>query len=345
VDLAGVQAALERAVEETPIPGCAAAVGSVGGREEVLCVGAVEPGGEAVAPHTWYDLASLTKVLCTTSLLLEQIEAGRLDPQRPLRELLPEVAWPQPAPSLGNTTVAALASHTSGLPAWEPLYLYGPDRRTLLERVLQTPLGSTRGSVVYSDLGYIVLGHLLERHAGSPLATLGERLFVRLDLADGLGFRPAGSVAPTEHCPWRDRRLRGEVHDENAAALGGAAGHAGLFGTVLGVAGFLRALLEGRIHSALALEYLAREVGRSPDGERRGFGWVLAFEGWSGGDFASPRAIGHTGFTGTGAWLDLERGTYTVLLTNRVYAGRQVETGIRWLRRAFNHAAAATFRT
>jgi CubicO group peptidase (beta-lactamase class C family) len=137
--------------------------------------------------------------------------------------------------------------------------------------------------------------------------------------------------------------MRGEVHDENAFALGGVAGHAGLFGTLRGVCGYARALLTCRLHPAPVLAYLSHELARAdpPDAERRGFGWVLMHPGWSGSDLMSARSIGHTGFTGTGMWIDLERGRYTVLLTNRVYPSRHVESGIIALRRAFNHAAHA----
>jgi CubicO group peptidase (beta-lactamase class C family) len=339
---------VERAIAGGPIPGAAAAVD-----DQTACFGATEspertegaPGTRpAVSADTWYDLASLTKVLCTVPLLLGRIAEGRLDPAAPLRELLPEVAWMQPSPSLADARLIELVTHTSGLPAWEPLYTLGLDRATLLARVLQTPLGDTRGQVLYSDLGYIVLGHLLERHGGAPLDEPAAALYGRLGLGDQLAFRPGvdrGRCAPTERCPWRGRLLRGEVHDENAAAMGGVSGHAGLFGTLRGVVGFARALLEGRLFSEPVVAYLAREQARGPDGERRGFGWMLAHPGWSGGDLAGPRTVGHTGFTGTGLWIDLDRGRRTVLLTNRVHPSRHVDSGIDGLRRAFNHAAFA----
>ncbi|HEY3109278.1 MAG TPA: serine hydrolase domain-containing protein [Chloroflexota bacterium] len=328
---------VERAIEAGPIPGAAAAVD-----EQSACVGATEPGGPAVSGDTWYDLASLTKVLCTVPLLLERIAEGRLDPSAPLRELLPETAWLQPSPSLADARPIELATHTSGLAAWEPLYTLGRDRATLLAGLLQAPIGDTRGQILYSDLGYILLGHLLERRGGTPLEEQAAALYARLGLADQLAFRVAPErCAPTEHCPWRGRVLRGEVHDENAAALGGVSGHAGLFGTLAGVVGFARALVERRLCPEPVLAYLAREHARGADGERRGFGWVLAHPGWSGGDLAGPRTIGHTGFTGTGLWIDLDRGRRTVLLTNRVHPSRHVDSGIVRLRRAFNHAAFA----
>jgi CubicO group peptidase (beta-lactamase class C family) len=117
------------------------------------------------------------------------------------------------------------------------------------------------------------------------------------------------------------------------------AGHAGLFGTLEGVNGYARAVLDGRLHGPSVLAYVSSEHARG-EGERRGFGWMLMHPGWSGGDWLSSRSIGHTGFTGTGVWIDLDRGHSSVLLTNRVHPSRHRESGITRLRRAFNHAAA-----
>jgi CubicO group peptidase (beta-lactamase class C family) len=343
VDLAfGV---IERAIARGPIPGAAAAIGDRAD-ERLACFGRTEADGAAVTPDTWYDLASLTKVLCTAPLVLDAIAAGRLDPQAPLRDVLSEIAWLQERPNLGDATVLQLATHSSGLPAWQPLYTLGLDRTTLFARLLHTPLERSAGRIVYSDLGFMLLAYVLERVLGSPLEVLGHGLFARVGLDSSLAFTPpvGAPIAPTENDPWRSRVLRGEVHDENASALGGVAGHAGLFGTLRGVCGYARALLACRLHSAAVLEYLSREHARAepPDQERRGFGWVLMHPGWSGGDLMSPRSIGHTGFTGTGVWIDLERGRYTVLLTNRVHPSRHVESGIVALRRSFNHAAHGT---
>jgi CubicO group peptidase (beta-lactamase class C family) len=333
---------VERAIAGGPIPGAAAAIGDRAD-ERMACFGRTEADGAAVTPDTWYDLASLTKVLCTVPLVLDAVASGRLDPEAPLRDVLPEIAWLQERPSLGEATVLQLATHTSGLPAWQPLYTLGLDRPTLFARLLHTPLERAPGQIVYSDLGFILLGHILERVLATSLDLLAQRLFARAGLDGSLAFRPpAGApIAPTENDPWRLRVLRGEVHDENAAVLGGVAGHAGLFGTLRGVCGYARALLACRLHSGSVLEFVSREHARAepPERERRGFGWVLMHPGWSGGDFMSPRSIGHTGFTGTGVWIDLERGRYSVLLTNRVHPSRHVESGIIGLRRAFNHAA------
>lgn len=338
-------APVERAIGEGPIPGAAAAVGD-GADDRIACFGRTEAGGGAVTPETWYDLASLTKVLCTVPLVLDAIASGRLDPQAPLRNVLPEIAWLQDRPNLGDATVLQLATHTSGLPAWQPLYTLGLDRATLLARLLHTRLECAPGRIVYSDLGFMLLGHLLERLHGKRLDALARDLFARVGLDGALAFAapPDAPIAPTEECPWRSRLLRGEVHDENASVFGGVAGHAGLFGTLRGVCGYARALLLCRLHPSAVMTYLSHEHARSDDPsdlERRGFGWSLMTPGWSGGDLISPRSIGHTGFTGTGLWIDLERGRYSVLLTNRVHPSRHVESGIVGLRRAFNHAAHA----
>jgi CubicO group peptidase (beta-lactamase class C family) len=335
---------IDRAVASGSLYGAAAAIGD-GSKFRMACFGRIEADGAAVTPDTWFDLASLTKVLSTVALCLDAIAQGRLDPQAPLRDVLPEVAWLQDRPNLGDATVLQLATHTSGLPAWQPLYTLGLDRATLLARVLHTPLRRPPGVIEYSDLGFILLGHALERCCGQPLEVLARALFARVGLDGAIGFRPPAEapIAPTEQCPWRSRMLRGEVHDENAAALGGVAGHAGLFGTLRGVAAYAQAVLEYRLHSTAVLTYLSQEHARAPlpDLERRGFGWVLRHPGWSGGDLMSERSIGHTGFTGTGIWIDLERGRYSVLLTNRVHPSRHIETNIAGLRRAFNHAVHA----
>src|SRR5579871_4997984 len=222
-------APVERAIARGPIPGAAAAVGDRDD-ERLACFGRIEAEGPAVTPDTWYDMASLTKVLATVPLVLDAIACGRLDPQAPLRDVLPEIAWLQDRPNLGDATILRLATHTSGLPAWQPLYTLGLDRPTLLARLLHTPLERPPGTIVYSDLGFLLLGYILERVFEQPLDALARSLLARVGVAGALAFSPPADapVAPTEQCPWRLRMLRGEVHDENASALGGVAGHAGL---------------------------------------------------------------------------------------------------------------------
>src|SRR6266511_4340868 len=288
---------VEQAIARGPIPGAAAAVGDAE-HEDRACFGVLEPGGARVTEDTWYDLASLTKVLVTMPLCLEWIASGRLDPRAAVRDLLPEVAWLQGQPNLGDATVLQLATHTSGLAAWEPLYTLGLDRATLLARVLYTAITGQPGAIVYSDLGIIVLGHILERLSGCRIDQLAHDLFSRLSLAEELAYE---------------------------------------------VSAYAGALLECRVHPPALMEYLSQEHAHAApsDLERRGFGWVLMHPGWSGGDLISARSSGHTGFTGTGLWIDLEHRRYSVLLSNCVHPSRHVESGIVGLRRAFNHAAHA----
>ncbi len=322
------RALLEEAVAAGAIPGAVLGAVRAGGEREVVAVGrmALVPRSEPARADAYYDLASLTKVLFTVREILRAAEAGKLDLDDPLRRHLPEAAWLQPEPNFAGKTLRELLTHTAGLPAWAPLYTWGAGEE-LKARVLQEPWPI--GAPVYSDLGYILLGIALERVWGKPLTGF--------DLPSGLTWAPPlEGAAPTERCPWRGRVLRGEVHDENAYALGGAAGHAGLFGTADGVLDQLEAILEGSWLSAAALAEMAR-----PHTAERALGWSRRHPGWSGGTLASPSALGHTGFTGTGAWLDPERGVGWVLLSNRVHPTRHRENALLWLRPRVGNAILA----
>jgi CubicO group peptidase (beta-lactamase class C family) len=175
------------------------------------------------------------------------------------------------------------------------------------------------GAAVYSDINFMLLGIAIERLTG---AALPDWL-----LGEGLAFAPKGPAVATERCTWRGCVLRGEVHDENAFALGGAAGHAGLFGTVDGVLDFARGLLDGSGASPAALSAM-----RDRQNGDRTCGWERRFAGWQGGDACSDETIGHTGFTGTGLWIDFERGLGWTLLTNRVHPTRHGAMDIFTLR-------------
>ena len=322
------RALLAEAVEGGLLPGAVLGAVTADGRREVAAVGrlALLPAPEPARKDAYYDLASLTKVLFTLREVLRAAEEGLLDLDDPLKRHLPEAAWLQPEPNWAGKTLRELLTHTAGLPAWAPLYTWGEGER-LKARVLQEPW--PLGEPVYSDLGYVLLGLLLEHIRKRPLA--------RFDLPGGLTWAPPPEdTAPTERCPWRGRLLRGEVHDENAFALGGAAGHAGLFGTASGVLDQLEAILRGTWLSKAALAEMAR-----PHTEERALGWSRKHPGWSGGSLASERSLGHTGFTGTGAWLDLERGVGWVLLANRVHPTRHRENALLWLRPRVGNAILA----
>jgi CubicO group peptidase (beta-lactamase class C family) len=177
------------------------------------------------------------------------------------------------------------------------------------------------GATVYSDINYILLGLALERLHGLALP--------EIEAGPGFSFHPdPQDCAATERCRWRGRVLRGEVHDENAAALGGAAGHAGLFGTADAILDFVADLAGGRLLGGNSVDEM-----RQRQTATRTIGWEAANPGWSGGDRCSDDTIGHTGFTGTGLWIDWTRGLAWTLLTNRVHPSRFFESGIIGLRK------------
>jgi CubicO group peptidase (beta-lactamase class C family) len=325
---------VEQAIKLGPIPGASLALG-VGSNLEFACFGrfSSELDSNTVTLETVYDLASLTKVLVTVPLLLKLIEQGRLDPSAPLLEFLPEVkGFP-----LESTTILELVSHTSGLQALSKLRFWNLPRQAALEKALTEPLGDSR-EILYSDQGFIVLTYILEKLYGARLDIIArDELFAPLGL--GLTYHPESArCAPTEFVPERGGLIVGRVHDENTAALEGVSGHAGLFGTARDVALFLAHLFEGRVVGAKMLELMATEIARS-ENDARAFGWILAHNNWSGGDHAPKTALGHTGFTGTGAWFDPKTQQIHVLLTNRVNPSRDIKSGILELRREFNNIA------
>jgi len=210
----------------------------------------------------------------------------------------------------------------------EPIYTYGGDPDRLRAFVLQREW--RQGPPVYSDINFILLGIAIERLTGASLSAW--------PLPPGLAYGPPpGPAVATEACTWRGRMMKGEVHDENAWALGGAAGHAGLFGTVAGVLGYAQGLLDGSASPFLL------EAIRTPVHADRTCGWERRFAGWHGGDGCAGETIGHTGFTGTGLWVDFARGLAWTLLTNRVHPTRHRETGIAELRRATGEAVIEAF--
>lgn len=269
--------------------------------------------------ETIFDLASLTKVIFTTTAILRLIEQGRMALDQPLCELIPDLRqYDFKAPERALTIHQCLA-HQTFLPAVEPLYTYGHDPQTLRAFVLQRVW--QHGPPVYSDINFILLGIAIERVTGLPLKQQA--------LATGFTFAPnADGCAATEFCRWRERMLRGEVHDENAFALGGASGHAGLFGTIDAVLDFAATMLNGTALRPETMTHL-----RKRQTAQRTLGWEMKYDGWSGGASCTASTIGHTGFTGTGLWIDFERGLAWSLLTNRVHPTRHSDSGIVQLRR------------
>jgi CubicO group peptidase (beta-lactamase class C family) len=323
--------AVEAAVEGGRIPGAALGVATADGvalREAGWAQ--TEPERVPLPRDAVFDLASLTKVILTTTQVLRLVEEGIADLDDPLSRHLPDLYQYRADARVRRITVRQALAHRAGLPAVEPVYTWGGDPWTLKTALLQRDW--PEGEHVYSDIGFMLLGLAVERRRGRPLA----------ELAAGQGLTAAPDpdrCAATERCAWRRRVVRGTVHDENAHALGGLAGHAGLFGTAEGVLGFARDLMAGRILSGASLA----EMRRPQLGGTRGLGWEIKVPGWTGGSLCSPDTVGHTGFTGTGLWIDFGRGIAWTLLTNRVHPTRHAETGIMDLRRSVGNAVAAAW--
>jgi len=291
-----------------------------------------------VTRDTVFDLASLTKPLATTLAVAKLCEGGQLTLDRTLGVLLPEVeATPQEGITLRN-----LLEHCSGLPAYRPYYLVlgriPSDQRQdalrmmLCKETLVNPVGER---VLYSDVGFMFLTWVLERAAGRRLDELTRReIYEPLGLndlffVDLMGASKPTSFAATERCAWRGRVIEGAVHDENAYAAGGIAGHAGLFGKAADVYLLLQWMLD--VYRCkigvgpLRADTLHRFLGRNPlTGRPLGFD-APAKEGSSSGRFFSPKTVGHLGFTGTSFWMDLDRELIVLLLTNRVHPTRENE--------------------
>ena len=318
------------AVAAGRIPGAALGIVAADGARAVRLAGmaALLPEPEALTQAHWFDLASVSKVIATTNMIVTLAEWGRIDLDRPLTDAVRDLRQYDiaNAPERRLTFRDCLA-HRTFLPAVEPIYTYGDDPDRLRAFVLQRAW--RHGPPVYSDINFILLGIAIERITGAPLSSW--------PLGPGLSFGPPpGPAVASEACAWRGRVMKGEVHDENAWALGGAPGHAGLFGTVEGVLGFAVGLLDGSGASQFMLQAI-----RTPVRDHRTCGWERRFEGWHGGDACSAETIGHTGFTGTGLWVDFDRGLAWTLLTNRVHPTRHRETGILELRRATGDAVVA----
>lgn len=301
-----------------------------------LGLAAVEPEPRALEPATPFDLASLTKPLATAPLLLQLVEEGRLDLDAPIGDRIPLGAF-------SDATLRMLATHTSGLPAWRPLYREARGIDGYLAAIAALEPAVPRGEVLYSDLGYIVLGALCERVTGESLAHLFDK---RLAAPHGVKIAFAGSsdAAATERSDAFERRLAGardelrpriavgEVHDGNAFFLGGAAGHAGLFGAAAEVARLTRALCARRQPAYLVPDRSGRSVGWDGASRSRSVRGILP-DGW----------IGHLGFTGGSLWLDPGADSGMLLLTHCVHPVVS-ERDFVYLRRGFHRLAAAASR-
>jgi CubicO group peptidase (beta-lactamase class C family) len=333
----GVAALLGEAIGRRIFPGAAIEVGTAAGPIWQHASGHLTYDSESprVTADTIYDLASLTKVIATATLAMRAVDAHRLDLDRLIADRFAE--WR--GTDRSAVTVRDLLSHSSGLTAYLPLFRDHSGRREFEHAICTLPLEyPPRTQSTYSDLGFILLGFLLEDTAASPLAAQFNQVVSLLDPAP-LTFNPPRDwrvrTAPTEYDSWRGRHLVGEVHDENAWALGGAAGHAGLFGTAAAVGTFARAALrtiagDPVLAAPATMREFIRRRTEIPNSSRA-LGWDTMLPTSSCGTRLSPTAIGHTGFTGTSLWVDWERDLYVVLLTNRVHPSREHQ-GIREVR-------------
>jgi CubicO group peptidase (beta-lactamase class C family) len=271
-----------------------------------------------------YDLASLTKVVGTTTALMILYDEGKIHLDDPVSKYIPEFAGGEK----DLVTLRLLLEHRSGLPAGRDLWRIAHSPEEAREAVIQTPLAYHPDEYYeYSDLGADMLGFVVEAASGQRLDQfLAEHVWKPLGMEDTF-FKPADSlrerIAPTEVNPPRGYPLRGEVHDENAFALGGIAGHAGLFSTASDLAVFAQMMLNGgqyngtRIIADSTVNLFTTRAART-----RALGWDTCAGDGSCGKYLSERAYGHTGFTGTSLWIDPDRDMFVILLTNRVHAAR-----------------------
>jgi CubicO group peptidase (beta-lactamase class C family) len=339
-----VDRAVNRAIEKGEIPGAVilAKMGDALRYEGVFGSAALTPEQQETHANTLYDLASLTKVLATTSAMTLLVAEQKVSLDQAVADIISEFALH----GKEKVTIRHLLTHSSGLRPWRAYYedllerehrkgerlLGTPEgRKAIVRRILQSVLiHEPEEAAVYGDLGFIILGELVERISGEPLDLFCERrIFEPMGLID-THFNPVpftddpSRYAATELCAWRERVLLGEVHDGNAWAMGGVAGHAGLFSTAADVLRFGEEILAAdRGGSELFPGEIIREFLRTqdvPPGSDWALGWDTPSEKSTSGQHFSPRSVGHTGFTGTSLWIDLERGAIVVFLSNRVHA-------------------------
>jgi len=325
--LAKIDHVVERGISAGGYPGASVVVGRRGASVWQKGFGKLswEKGSSAVtAERTIYDLASLTKVVGTTTALMVLYDEGKIHLDDPVSQYIPAFS----GGAKDRVTLRMLLEHRSGLPAGRDLWRSAHSPAEARDQVISTPLGCEPGRCYeYSDLGADMLGFVVEAASGQHLDEfLEERVFGPLGMTD-THFHPADSlrsrIAPTEVAPPRGYPLQGEVHDENAYALGGVAGHAGLFSTAADLAVFAQMMLDGGEYGGVRIiadstiaEFTKRAAGT------RALGWDTCGGSGSCGQYLGADAYGHTGFTGTSLWIDPEREMFVVLLTNRVHEAR-----------------------
>jgi CubicO group peptidase (beta-lactamase class C family) len=325
--LAKIDHVIERGIKAGGYPGASVVVGRRGAA--VMAKGFGKQGWEktsaaVTADRTIYDLASLTKVIGTTTALMVLYDEGKIRLDDPVVQYIPGFV----GGAKDQVTIRMLLEHRSGLPAGRDLWRLAHSPAEAREVVISTPLVCEPNHCYeYSDLGADMLGFVVEAASGEPMDKfLAEHVFTPLGMTDTF-FRPADSlrtrIAPTEVAPPRGYPLKGEVHDENAFALGGVAGHAGLFSTAADLAVFAQMMLNGgeyngtRVVSDSTIGLFTRRAAGT-----RALGWDTCGGSGSCGQYLGADAYGHTGFTGTSLWIDPNRDMFVVLLTNRVHEAK-----------------------
>ena len=275
------------------------------------------PSKKLVNNQTIFDLASLTKVIFTTHQILQLNSKNLIDLNAPIEEYLPDLSQYDYSSWERKVTIKECLSHSTPFPAVEPIYTRGNDPHTLKAYILQKRW--KKNLPVYSDINFMLLGFILER--------LMKKNITNILSGYNFNFKPRGNnIAATEMCHWRNKIMVGKTHDENSFALKGA-GHAGVFGKAEDLLLFAHDMLTSKNISNKHHKLIQTKIFKN-----RTYGWETAHKNWSGGNQCSKKTIGHTGFTGTGLWIDFQNKYAWTLLTNRVHPSRHKESQINSLR-------------
>jgi len=338
---------LREAIAAGAFPGCAFGLLADG---KVVLLDALgqftyEATSPAVTPATMYDIASVTKVVLTTSAAMLLHQRGLLDLETPVGELLPGFVIGRDSSRLARkVTIRHLLAHNSGLPGYVPFFHTATNPYSVLRGCLELPIEAEPGTrAEYSDPGFILLGKALESLLGETLPT-----FVHREIVVPLGMTRTGVCPPPSVRPlippteedelFRQRRIQGEVQDEHAYLLKGVAGHAGLFSNVPDLLRFAHAILDPgrfRLFDPATIELFAQR--QDPAGSSRALGWDTPSEESSSGRFFSAQSVGHLGYSGCSLWIDREANLAIILLTNRTWPNRESQL-IRTVRPAFHDA-------
>jgi len=318
---------LQHAITQRAFPAASLAVTHRGKLIALKSIGhfTYEPNSPQVTTGSIFDLASVSKVVATTSMAMILYERGLLDLEAPIAAIIPEFGDASDSRK-AEVTVRMLLTHSSGLPAYEKLFLRVKNREGLLAAAFTAPLTADPGTrAEYSDIGFIILGAALERIADEPLDRFCQReVFGPLGMGRTTFNPPAtwqASIVPTaDDRAFRRRVIQGEVQDENASVLGGVAGHAGVFSTAQDIAIFAHAMLNGgapMVRREALAQFIRRES--SPAGTSRALGWDTPSTSSQSGEYFSSYSFGHLGYTGTSLWIDPERQLSVTFLTNRTW--------------------------